>query len=87
MAADRQSFAQSVEIRPLAEADSVAELTSLLHRAYKRLLDMGRSTSRIKAVEWTEATQPNYRSVIMSKRLRGVTAAIGGAAHSEVKPT
>lgn len=28
-------------IRPLAESDSLVELTDLLHRAYKRLLDMG----------------------------------------------
>ena len=40
MAAHGQSFAQA-DIRPLAESDSLAELTDLLHRAYKRLLDMG----------------------------------------------
>ena len=28
-------------IRPLAESDSLEELTGLLHRAYKRLADMG----------------------------------------------
>lgn len=31
----------NVQIRPFAETDSVAELTSLLHRSYKRLADMG----------------------------------------------
>jgi GNAT superfamily N-acetyltransferase len=28
-------------IRPIEESDSIAELTDLLHRAYKRLADMG----------------------------------------------
>jgi GNAT superfamily N-acetyltransferase len=41
MAADAQPSAQVVDIRPLAESDSLAELTDLLHRAYKRLLDIG----------------------------------------------
>ena len=31
----------NVHIRPFAETDSVSELTSLLHRSYKRLADMG----------------------------------------------
>jgi ribosomal protein S18 acetylase RimI-like enzyme len=31
----------SILIRPLNDGDSIAELTELLHRAYKRLADMG----------------------------------------------
>jgi GNAT superfamily N-acetyltransferase len=31
----------NVQIRPFAETDSVPDLTSLLHRSYKRLADMG----------------------------------------------
>ena len=31
----------SILIRPLNETDSIADLTTLLHRAYKRLADMG----------------------------------------------
>jgi len=31
----------NVHIRPFDETDSVAEVTSLLHRSYKRLADMG----------------------------------------------
>jgi GNAT superfamily N-acetyltransferase len=30
-----------INIRPYSETDSISELTSLLHRAYKRLADMG----------------------------------------------
>jgi GNAT superfamily N-acetyltransferase len=31
----------NITIRPFSEKDSISELTSLLHRAYKRLADMG----------------------------------------------
>jgi hypothetical protein len=31
----------NITIRPFSERDSISELTSLLHRAYKRLADMG----------------------------------------------
>lgn len=36
-----QAIADEVEIRRIAESDSVEELTELLHRAYKILADMG----------------------------------------------
>ena len=41
-----------VELRPVAEHDSMAELTGLLHRAYARLADMG---LRYKATYQSEA--------------------------------
>jgi GNAT superfamily N-acetyltransferase len=36
-----QPAAPIYSIRPLDDDDSIADLTALLHRAYKRLLDMG----------------------------------------------
>lgn len=44
-------YGSVVEIRDLRESDSIGDLTALLHRAYKRLLDMG---FRYKATTQTE---------------------------------
>jgi GNAT superfamily N-acetyltransferase len=41
MAEENPLVAESVHIRPLTDSDSLVDLTDLLHRAYKRLLDMG----------------------------------------------
>jgi GNAT superfamily N-acetyltransferase len=38
---DEAVGAGGVQIRPLSDTDSLADLTLLLHRSYKRLLDMG----------------------------------------------
>lgn len=37
----RRRVSDAIEIRELTGTDSIADLTDLLHRAYKRLLDMG----------------------------------------------
>lgn len=49
-----------IRIRPLAESDSIADLTALLHRAYARLASMG--------LNYTAADQT---AEITAKRIQG----------------
>jgi hypothetical protein len=47
--------APHIDIRPWAEADSLVELTALLHRAYARLAAMGLNYTAVdQTVEMTE---------------------------------
>lgn len=61
-------------IRPLHQADSVAELTTLLHRAYQRLADMGlryMATHQSEAVTRERIAQGTCLVAVLDEKICG----------------